>query len=402
MRTHHAGASARLDLAYERESAEKEAHHHNKQTKQPNARKPRPRPLQKKRSKRTDGAQDMAGSEHADDIEAIVQDEMPTEFESLYELSENHPRFGHRMGSKRRRGKKGGGGTGVTGTDSGDDSVESDDYSIGIDEQSAEMLADLVLCAGSDDSGSTENHEGTEEERRFARMDSFEVDMAAPQDTRTGAQADATRHALPGALRTSGSEPAARGFAARANVEPKATREWAEAALLALVQRNRPEAVETLQLVQPAGSTSVTRPTRGGKVNVLPAAVRVLQRFLAQQAITLAAAAPTAKTRSDKFTAAVPSQPGRRGEKDGAGVPGHRARLPFAATVEAARQRLVDGTAAYGHIPAPKGTLGHEQELFNLTVVLFQLALHTPRLPAQLGIARARRRTLDRRMIGAE
>jgi hypothetical protein len=83
---------------------------------------------------------------------------------------------------------------------------------------------------------------------------------------------------------------------------------------------------------------------------------------------------------------------------------------PYAATVEAARQRLMNSTTAQGLKPVSRDKLGHEQELFNLTVVLFKsgfhtpplhLALHTPRRHLQLGAVQARRRMLNRRLTAA-
>ncbi|MGI4857978.1 MAG: hypothetical protein ACRYHA_13915 [Janthinobacterium lividum] len=121
------------------------------------------------------------------------------------------------------------------------------------------------------------------------------------------------------------------------------------------------------------------------KVNVLPAAARVMQRFLMHQAARAGGMGNTGGT-------------GGANASPRTGLPP----LPFAATVEAVRQRLVDSSAAQGVKPVPRDRLCHEQEFYNLTVVLFTLSLHTPRLHLQLGAARARRRMLDRRLNGAE
>lgn len=410
--THHAGASAMLDIAYARESAEKEAHHHNQTTKQPGTRRPRQRPTQRKQTKRTKGAQEMQAHDHVDDIEDIVPDQMPTEYESLFELSEHHPRFGHRMASKRKRGKKGGGGTGVTDADASDDSVAEDDYSIGVDAQNAEMLAELMLCAGSDDSGGTDNHEGTEEERRFDRLASIESETAQPQQG-SDASFGQSRHPAPALVRPTGAERAGRGFGPRSNAEPKASREWAEAAFIALVQRNLADPATSLQIPARAGAASPQRATPAGNINVLPAAARVMQRFLAHQATVSSSTAANTRTRL-----AEPPAPGTRpANRGGIGAVSRKAApaddasaptrndalaVPYAATIEAVRQRLVDNSTVHGIEPIPRDKLGHTQELFNLTVVLFHLALHTPRRHLQLGAVRARRRILNRRLIGAD
>lgn len=413
--THHPGASAVLDMAYARESAEKEAHHHNQTTKQPGTRRPRQRPTQKKQAKRTKGAQETAAPDHVDDIEDIVPDQMPTEYESLFELSEHHPRFGHRMASKRKRGRKGGGGgTGVTDADGSDDSVGEDDYSVGVDEQNAEMLAELVLCAGSDDSGGTDNHEGTEEERRFDRLASIESDMAKPDQGVPGAFGNASRHPAPALLRPSAAELGGRGFGSRQSAEPKASREWAEAALITLAQRNLSDPSAAPQIPPRAGAAAPQRPTSAGKVNVLPAAARVMQRFLAHQATVSGSPAANSKARPAEVAAVAG---GRRVARSGVSGQANKpaasgdasARtgnnafaVPYAATVEAVRQRLVDSSIAQGVTPVPREKLGHTQELFNLTVVLFHLALHTPRRHLQLGAVRARRRILNQRLKGAD
>ena len=377
MRAHqHAGASARLDTAFARESAEKERHHANQTpppTKQPNTRKPRQRPTQRKQAKRTKGAHEATSSDHldgvagVDGVEETVHDETPTEHDRLFELSEHHPRFGHRMASKRKRGKKGGG-SGVTDADGSDDSVGEDDYSIGVDAQNADMLAELMLCANADDSGGTEDHEGTEEERRFDRMASAETDAGAHPAAIKGAKTTPTPFSM------GKSAPFGRAVASQTSNEPKATREWAEAALGALVHRNLRDASST-RLIPPLGSaTSTQRTPSTAKVNVLPAAARIMQRYLAHQAAVSGSRPTRAAMRSDVSTA----------------------------TVEAARQRLVNGSAAQGLKPVPQDKLGHEQALFNLTAVLFHLSLHTPRRHLQLGAVQARRRLLNKRLTAAD
>jgi len=409
---HHAGASARLDTAFARESAEKEMHHANQTTKQPSTRKPRSRPTQKKQAKRTKGAQDTASNDHVDDVEDIVPDEMPTEHEPLFELSERHPRFGHRMASKRKRGKKGSGGSGVTDADASDDSVGADDYSIGVDAQNAEMLAELMLCASADDSGGTADHEGTEEARRFDRMASLEsdadadadVDAFRPRQGGNDALRDASRHPRPTLVRTNAAQTIGHGLVSRPSAEPKATREWAEAALGALVRRNLRDPLATLHIPPLGGAAFAQRPTSAGKVDVLPAAARIMQRFLAHQAAGSEGSTTLAKTRSDESAVTTVARSVVRSSVGSVGASKHdnAKAAPFAATVEAARQSLVNSSTAQGLKPVPRDKLGHEQELFNLTVVLFHLALHTPRRHLQLGAVQARRRMLNRRLSVAD
>jgi hypothetical protein len=370
--------------------------------------------MQKKPAKRTKGARDTASSDPVDDIEEIVPDEMAAEHEPLFELSEHHPRFGHRMASKRKRGKKGGGGSSVIDADASDDSVAEDDYSIGVDAQNAEMLGELMLCASADDSGGTENHEGTEEERRFDQMASWEsgagagagADTFRPHPGGDDTQRGASRHPAHASLRTGAAETFGQGLESRPYTEPKASREWAEAALGALVHRNLCDPLATLQIPPVSGAASTRRSPSASKVNVLPAAARIMQRYLAQQAAESRRHPTLAKTRSDRSGTTTAARPAASSRVDGvAGVnlsKHHNAKAtPYAATVEAARQRLMNSTTAQGLKPVSRDKLGHEQELFNLTVVLFHLALHTPRRHLQLGAVQARRRMLNRRLTAA-
>lgn len=411
---HHAGASARLDTAFAQASAEKETHHANQPAKQLSTRQPRQRPTQKKQAKRTKGAHDTLSIDPVDGIEDIVPDEMPTEHEPLFELSEHHPRFGHRMASKRRRGKKGSGGYGVTDADASDDSVGEDDYSIGVDAENADMLAELVLCASADDSGGTENHEGTEEERRFGRMASLEADARAHPAMENHAKArkphQGGNDALPGALphrAATSLRPGAAGTfgrspTSRQPAEPRADLEWAEAALGALVQRNLRDPSAMLHIPQLGGTASTPCTPSVAKVNVLPAASRVMQRFLAHQRIASAGAPQPAKARHEGYAITASE---RRATPRGVGGVSNRIEAntaPYAATVDAVRLRLIENGIAQGVKPIPHEKLGHEQMLFNLTVVLFHLALHTPRRHLQLGAVQARRSILNRRLTAAE